>query len=147
MKVILLQDVPKVGHKFEVIDVADGYANNMLLPQHKAEMATPAKIAELVKRKESAKVADDARIEDLKEKLASLADVTLTITAKADDQGHLYKKIRAADIAVALKDEHDIDLEKEAIILQEDLHETGDHTVTVEAVGEKAELNVQVVAE
>ena len=147
MKVILLQDVPKVGRKFEVVDVADGYANNMLFPQARAERATEAKVAELAKRREAAKAAEDARIEDLKEKLEHLGDVTLTITAKADAEGHLYKKLHADDIASALKDEHDIDLSKEAILLDDSIHEVGDHTVTIQAAGEQATVSVEVVAE
>jgi large subunit ribosomal protein L9 len=147
MKVILLHDVPKVGRKFDVIDVADGYATNFLLPQKLGEVATAPKIAELDKRKEAAKVAEDARLLDLREKLATLADLTLVITAKADDQGHLYKKIHADDIVSALKDEHDIHLHKESILLDHPLHEVGDHEVSIEAAGEKATLNVQIVAE
>ncbi len=147
MKVILLQDVPKLGRKFDVVDVANGYATNFLMPQHLAETATATKVAELDKRKEALSAAEDARLVDLKEKLATLADITLTITTKADDQGHLYKKIHADDITSALKDEYDIHLHKESILLDEPIHETGDHTVAIEAAGEKTTLVVQVVAE
>lgn len=147
MKVILLQDVPKVGRKFDVIEVADGYATNFLLPQKLAEPATDTKIADLAKRKEATKVAEDARVADLKEKMHALKETTLVITAKADDQGHLYKKINASDIAKALKDEHDIHLSKEAILLEEPIHLVGDTQVVIETAGMKTSISIQVVAE
>ena len=147
MKVILSRDVPKVGKKFDVITVADGYATNFLLPQKLAEPATDAKIVDLTKRKEASKAADDARIVDLKEKLATLAETTFTLTAKADDQGHLYKKIHASEIAKALKDEYDIHLTKEAVLLEEPIHTLGDTTVSIDAADIKTTLVVQVVAE
>jgi len=147
MKVILLQDVPKVGHKYDVVDVADGYANNLLFPQKLAEKATPQRIAELARKREGAKAAEDARRADLAEKLTEIAEHTLTITAKADDQGHLYKKIHAADIMQALNDEHGVDLPKGAIELDEPLHEVGDHEVSVSAVDQTVTVRVQIVAE
>jgi large subunit ribosomal protein L9 len=147
MKVILREDVPKVGRKFEVIDVADGYAANFLFPQALAEVATAAKVAQLAKKKEAQQAAEDARIADIKEKLAHLEDLTLTIVAKADDQGHLFKKLRADDILAGLKDEHDLALPKESVLLEQPIHELGDHAIPVEAAGEKGTLTVQVVAE
>jgi ribosomal protein L9 len=69
------------------------------------------------------------------------------LTAKADDQGHLYKKIHTGDIAAILKDEHDISLHDEQILLDEPIHEVGDHEVPIEAAGEKVTVTVQVVAE
>ena len=71
----------------------------------------------------------------------------MTIEAKADDQGHLYKKIHANDIASVLKDEYDVDLHVEAILLETPIHELGDQEVTIDVAGEKATVTVQVVAE
>jgi large subunit ribosomal protein L9 len=147
MKVILLQDVPKIGRKFDAVDVADGYAMNFIFPQKLGERATPKKLADLALRKENARVAEEARMVDLKEKLESLKESTLTITGKADDQGHLYKKINAQDIAKALKDEYDIHVHKESVLLDEPIHTTGDTQVQIETAGIKAILTIQVVAE
>ena len=147
MKVILLQQVPKVGRKFDVVNVADGYANNFLFPQKLAEMATPAREAELTKRREAAQAEEDARMSDLREKMAALGEHTLTITMKADEQGHLYKKLHAAEVVAALNDEYDIALPDDAVSLEEPISTMGDHTVSVKAAGETAEVTVQVVAE
>jgi len=147
MKVILLQHVPKVGRKFDVVNVADGYANNFLFPQKLAEMSTPARETELVKRREAAQVEEDARMSDLREKLAGLSEQTLTITMKADEQGHLYKKLHSADILSALKDEYSVELPDDAVVLDEAITSTGDVTVTIHAAGTKTVCPVQVVAE
>jgi large subunit ribosomal protein L9 len=147
MQIILLQDVPKVGRKFDVVDVSAGYATNFLLPQKLAEPATPAKTAVLEKRREAARAAMDAKVADLKEKLAALEGVAITLTAKADDQGHLYKKLHVEDIISALKDEHDIVLRKESVLLEAPIHELGDHSIEIDAAGEKTTITVSVVSE
>jgi len=146
MKVILSQDVPRVGHRYDVVEVSPGYANNFLFPQQLAEPATDDKVALLEKKRETAKAAEDARLAELKEKLEHLEDVSVTIEVKADDQGHLYKKIHASDIATALKDDANIELPETAIMLESPIHEVGDHEVIVEAADEKATLTIQVVA-
>jgi large subunit ribosomal protein L9 len=147
MKVILTQDVPRVGKRYDVVDVADGYAQNFLFPQELAERATDDKVAILDKKREAAKVAEEARMADLKEKLEHLEDISVTIEVKADDKGNLYKKLHADDIAQALKDDADMDLPATAILLDAPIDEVGDHEVRVEAADQKATLTVQVIAE
>lgn len=147
MQVILLKDVPRVGKKLDVVTVSDGYASNFLFPKKLAEPATPKKVLELESRREAMKAEEDAKIADLKEKLTSLQDADVTITAKADGQGNLYKKIHAADIAHALKEDHDIELPETSILLDAPLHEVGDHEIPLEAVGEKVTLTVTIIAE
>jgi large subunit ribosomal protein L9 len=147
MKVILTQDVPRVGKRYDVVAVADGYAQNFLFPQGLAERATDDKVAILDKKREAAKVAEEARMADLKEKLEHLEDVSVTIEAKADDKGNLYKKLHADDIVTALKDDADIELPETAILLDAPIDEVGEHEVAIEAADEKATLTVQVIAE
>jgi large subunit ribosomal protein L9 len=147
MQVILLKDVSKIGRKYDVVNVADGFAANSLLPKRLAERATPARIAEMAKRKHTSQAADEARRADLMTKLATLKDTPITITAKADEQGHLYKKIHADDIVAALKNDHAIEIEEDSILLEAPLHEVGEHTVQVETAGKKTTLIVSIVAE
>jgi len=146
MQVILLQDVARVGRKYDVVSVSNGYANNLLFPRKLAELASPEKIAELTKRKEAARVAEDARAEATKEKLASLAEQTIVFEVKADDQGHLFKKIRQETIADVLKDEHGLDVSKESVLLEVPIHEVGEHKVELEIFGARTTLTIEVVA-
>jgi large subunit ribosomal protein L9 len=146
MQVILLKDVPKVGRKFEVVDVSDGYAANFLLPKRLAETATPSRVAELAKRKESAKAAEDARRADIEERITTLKGETITLTAKADEQGHLYKKIHADDIVTVLADEYELTVDEESVLLDAPITTLGEHTVPLEVMGISCDLTVSVVA-
>lgn len=146
MKVILLRNVPKVGHKYDVVDVSSGYATNFLFPQKLAEVATPIKEAELAQRREMARVAEDARKSDLLEKLKTLDGTTLTISAKADDRGHLYKKIHIEDIIRAMNEEYNITLPKDSVALENSLSILGQYPINVELFGRKSTISVEVVA-
>lgn len=147
MKVILLKDVPRVGRKFEIISVSDGYANNFLFPQKLAEQATPNKEAELESRKEAMKAVEDARIEDLKEKLHSLEEREVTISVKADREGHLYKKLHASDVVKAMKEDLDIEITDTAVVLDAPINEVGEHEILIDASGIKATLKLIVISE
>lgn len=147
MKVILLRDVPKLGRKLDALTVSDGYAVNFLFPKKFAEAATPGKIAELTKRKATFAASEEARVAVLVEKLAVAVASPLSITVKADDQGHLFKKIRADDIVEALKKAHDIELPEESVLVEAPLHEVGTHEVAIEAAGKNMTLTVELVKE
>lgn len=146
MQVILLHDVARVGRKYDVVNVSNGYANNLLFPRKLAELATPEKVAELSKRKEAARIAEDAKFEAMKEKLASLAEQTVSFEEKADDQGHLFKKIRQESFVDLLKEEHGLDVPKESVLLDTPIAEVGEHKVDIEVAGQRTTLTVEVVA-
>ena len=145
MQVILLKDVARVGRRYDVVDVSNGYANNFLFPRHMAELATKEKVAGLEKLKEAARAVEDAKNAEMREKLAELAGMTITIEVKADENGHLFKKIRAENIAEVLADEHDLEIAKEAVLLDSPLHELGEHQVDVEFAGERTTLTIALV--
>ncbi len=146
MQVILLQHVARVGRQYEVVTVADGYANNFLFPRKLAERATQEKVAALENKREAAMAAEDAKQQEMQEKLNDLAGDTIVMEVKADDQGHLFKKIRGHDIAVHLKNEHDLEIPEESILLDAPLHEVGDHQILVDAAGENRTLTIELVA-
>ncbi len=147
MRVILLRDISKVGKKLDDIEVADGYANNFLFPRKLAVQATPAKIAEFSGRREAERAARDAEFADLKEKLSAIDGTVVTISAKADEQGHLFKKVRAADVSVVLKDEQGVSLEPDMVLLEEPITELGEQAVSIEAAGLRVTVTVTVVRE
>jgi large subunit ribosomal protein L9 len=147
MKVILLKDVPKVGRKYTAVDVADGYASNFLLPKKMAEPATKAKLAELAKRQEASRAADDARLTELKEKLERLAEETLSFSVKTDGQGHLFKKLRGDDIADLIKEEQGIEVAAESVLLNEPINEVGEYDIALDVSGIETTVKVEVVSE
>ena len=98
MKIILLKDVPKVGRKYEIKNIADGFARNMLFPKGLAEVATP----DAVRRIEKIKAADTSRVAaaegELLAQLERLADVTFQIERKANTEGHLFAGLKQEEV-------------------------------------------------
>ena len=99
MKLILLQDVEKLGLRGDVVDVARGYARNYLLPRRLAEDATPARVAEL-ERVEAARATHEARSEEQAAEIADLLGKTvLRFEVKAGPTGSLFGSVTPSDVA------------------------------------------------
>ncbi len=93
MKIILLQNVARVGSKGDIVDVSEGYARNFLIKQGKAKEATPSEITRVKKEIENRKKKAIHKEEQLIEFVASLKDSGLTVEKTANDQGHLFEKV------------------------------------------------------
>jgi large subunit ribosomal protein L9 len=146
MKVILLKDVAKIGRKYDVKNVADGYALNFLIPKGAAKVAT----SEALKKIEVLKTELDAERkvqEDLLSKnLHEIDGKEAKISVKANDKGHLFAALHATDIVTAVKESLGADIIAEFIVLDHPIKETGEHTIEVK-VGEKsAKLKLVVEA-
>jgi large subunit ribosomal protein L9 len=145
MKVILLQDIARMGRKHEVKQVPDGHAQNYLIPRKLALAATPQNLkwqSEHVARRE-AKEAMSA--EAFTKFLTQVSKAPIVVMAAANEQGHLFKGLRAVDIAEALTDATGMMIASSAIELSRPIKEVGEHEITV-TVGDqhgKAILSVQ----
>jgi len=146
MKVILLQDVAKVGRKFDVITIADGYAMNFLIPRKLAEVATPDKVASLEKRKASSAAQAAASAAELEELAAKLDGERIEIAARANEKGHLYKGVGVREIIEAIGKKHKVILPSELVNLEEPIKATGEHTIAIVSGTSKAVVTVVVVA-
>ena len=93
MKVIFLQDVPRVGKRHDIKEVNDGYAMNFLFARKLAEPATPKAIAELEKRKKNIEIEREVQEDLLMKNLEEIKDKVLNMKAKADEKGHLFSGI------------------------------------------------------
>jgi len=146
MKVILLRDIPKTGKKYQVVTVADGYATNFLIPNRQAELATDKAIqrAELFVAQEAAdkKVREDLLLKNLKD----ISGVTVEMSGKANDKGHLFAGIHKDVLIAALKEQTRLDIDAEYIVLDKPLKEVGDHKVTVKVQDKEAEFTVVIKA-
>lgn len=135
MKVILRQDVPKLGDKGTLQTVKDGYARNYLIPQGFAVLATPGELKTLA---ENQKVAD-RKIARQEKELQSLADringQTLTFEAKAGTGGRLYGSITAGDIAERLTSVVGTEIDRRKVVLEEGIRHSGEFQVAVHLVG------------
>lgn len=146
MKVILLKDVRKVGKKFEVKDVADGYALNFLIPQRLAEVSNTsnAKRVGNLKAKEEGekKVQEDLLMKNLK----NLDGITLEIKEKANEKGHLFKGVNKEEIVAALKSEGHLEIAPEYLTLEKPIKETGEYTIGAEVQDKKASFKLTISA-
>ena len=131
MKVILIEDVEKLGQTHDVVDVADGYARNFLFPRQMAIPANKSALANL----DNMKRVEDRRQERQRgaaEELAGkLAGVTVKIAANAGTGGRLYGSINAADIAQQLQQDFEVAIDRKQVVLPETIREAGLYSVTL----------------
>ncbi len=146
MKVILLKSVPKIGNKFEVINVADGFAMNSLFPKGLAEVATPKAIARIDQLKATEEMERKVREDLLVKNLKEIAGVTVEYSGKANDKGHLFAGIHKDEIINALKEQDRLDITAEYIDLEKPIKEVGEHKITVNVQGKTAEFTLVVKA-
>lgn len=149
MEIILLQDVAKLGYKDDIVNVKNGYANNYLLPQGLAIIATATnrKIhAENVRQR--AFKAEKLR-KDAETLMAAVNEKTVRIIAKVGENGHLFGSITSEQIAEALKEQHNYDIDRKNIVVEgAKMKEVGTHTCVINIYREiKATVNVEIVAE
>lgn len=142
MKVILLKDVPKIGRKDEVKDVADGFAYNALLPKKLAKLATPAELAALEARKKHDKEAAEAHIVAMKKAIEELGSHKLVVELAANDQGHLFSKFKVEQLRKIFKDKG-IDFDTKHVVPFE-LKEVGIHTIKVKSADVVGEFQVEI---
>ena len=147
MKVILLSDVKNVGKKYDLVDVAPGYARNFLFTKELAEAVTRSnakRVADLQKKRE----VETKRQEALLEKaFAGMKDVVITLKRTANEEGHLYAGVTAEDIAQELGRAIGAAISAGHISLEKPIKAVGEFTITAEVGGKEAEFKVAIEAE
>lgn len=145
MKVILIEDVDRVGRMGDIVSVKEGYARNYLLPKNKAKPATPEnmKMLEAIQKKRA--LAEAAKLEEAKVLAGKIGNLSLTIGAQAGEEEKLFGSVSNDMIAEAMASEG-IQVDKKDIILEETIKKLGVYQVTVKVHPEvKATLRVWVV--
>ncbi len=132
IKVILQQDVPKIGKRGELKNVKDGFARNFLFPQSLAVFATPA-MEKMVREQVVAHEKREQKfIADLQTAATQLSQVGVKVFAKVGENGKLYGSITTAQVADALLDQAKIEVLKESIVIESAIKTVGDYVVKVE---------------
>ena len=148
MKIVLRDDVDNLGQKGDVVDVADGYAHNYLVPRGLAIRAERGvvKQAEAMRRNRSAREQRDR--EAAQTLAARLTERTVSVPARAGEGGKLFGSITAADIVAALQDQLGIELDRKRLSLDEPLKELGPVELPVRLHTDVvATLKIDVVAQ
>ena len=127
MKVILQQDVRGQGKKGQMIEVAEGYARNFLLPRKLAVPAT-ADAMNTMRLQEKAKRAEEARQKAEAQAMAEkLKGVVVKLTAKAGANGKLFGAVTSKEVSDALQSQHGIELAKNKIVMEEPIKSYGSY--------------------
>jgi len=147
MEVILKEEVEHLGHRGDVVKVADGYARNYLLPRKLALQATEANKAVIEQMKSSAARRSATEKVQAEELLTKLEPLTLSFTRKSGENGHLFGSVTSSDIAAELATQG-FEVDRRKIQLPEPLKSVGDFKVAVKLHREvTAQLKVKVVAD
>lgn len=144
MKIILLKDVPKVGRKYDVKDVAEGYALNMLIPRKLAEIATPNGIKKIEALKENDLTQKKIQEELLVKNLEIIKNLTVKIKGKANEKGSLFAGITKEMLAAEILKSSRLNIDANMIVLSKPIKEVGEHKITIEAGNRKAEFSLVV---
>jgi large subunit ribosomal protein L9 len=146
MKIILLKDIAKVGKRYEVKDISDGYAQNMLIPKGLAIAAT----ADALKRVELERARDEGEkkvhLELLHKNLKDLDGVTVSVTERANEKGHLFASIHKPEVVEAIQKQTRIQIAPEYIMLDKHIKEIGSHIVEVKAGDKSVKFTLEVKA-
>lgn len=131
MKVILLQELKGRGGEGDVIDVADGFANNFLYPQKIAIPATKGNLKQLEQRKHNIELREETRIGGAEKFKEALEGNVVKVVAKVGGEGQLFGSVTTVMIADAIKEGLGLDVDKRRIELKTPIKTAGEHEVTV----------------
>lgn len=147
MKVILQKDVAKLGRRYAVVDVPDGYALNKLIPQ---KMALPAS-SENLKRIQNIEAESTTNFEIdetmYREAIAELSNKKIEVMVDANAQGHLFKAVKNDDIHQSLIGSGITVIPKEAIIVSTPIKSCGEHIVGINFHNHRDDITILVVTE
>jgi len=148
VKVILKDDVSKIGKKGELLDVSDGYARNYLLPRGLAEEATAGRQKEWETRKKGLELKADRAEKAAQETKRTLQGKQVLLKASAGDSGKLFGSVTTAMIAQAVNIQHKVKVDKKDVRVNETIRQVGRYELTVRLYANvEAEMSVLVEAE
>jgi large subunit ribosomal protein L9 len=149
VKVILREDVPKLGSAGQIVSVRPGYARNYLLPRGFAYEATEAAVRQLEEEKRRAEQRARREYLEARRRAAALEGISLTFKARAGEESKLFGSITAADIADRLNEQGlDFEVDRRAIVLEEPIKSLGVYSVPIHLHAEvRPEIKVWVIKE
>lgn len=146
MKLILKADVAGVGHRGDIVDVADGFGRNYLVPKGMAMKATKGAETQAAAMRRSRDLKDAEDRDAAQEVAKALVATTVTITAKASPEGKLFGSVTASDIVEAVKEQTGAGLDRRQLQLDEHIKDVGTHQVFAKLHADVAfPLTIEVV--
>jgi large subunit ribosomal protein L9 len=143
MKVILNENVSKLGYKGDAVNVKDGYFRNFLFPRGLATVATEGKIKLAEKRREKTVLEKERLLSNVKEAMKKLSKLEVEVAAKVTAKGTLYAHLSEADVISAVRGAANIQLEKKFVKFAEPIKTLGKHEVMID-FGEENTVSIKV---
>ena len=147
MKVLLMQDVKSQGKKGEIKNVSDGYARNYLFPRGLAVEANAQILKELESKEQAKKFKTETEKKNAEQLAERLEGMIVKITATAGSDGRLYGSVTVKDIAEAMLGQHQLEIDRRKIQLDEHIKTFGTYTLEIKLYpGVVGNINVVVVS-
>ena len=147
MKVIMRADVDGVGMKGDVLEVADGYARNLLIPRGLALRATTGaeRQAESMRRSRELRHAADRAVAE--EMATRLVNASITIAARAGEGGRLFGSVTTSDVARAIEEQTNVVIDRRVLASNDTVKELGTHVLTAKVHAEvEFPITIEVIA-
>jgi large subunit ribosomal protein L9 len=146
MKVILLKDVAKIGKKGELKEVSEGYANNFLIRQGLAQIATKEIQAKVTKQNQEEALRREKELAQLSQLKSELEKRTFTVKVKVGDKGQVFGGVHEKDIIAAIRQKLKTELDKSQIDAHSGIKALGEHEITIKlghGIIAKTKLNIE----
>jgi len=131
MKIVLREDVDTLGQRGDLVEVADGYARNYLVPRGLAMKATRGVVAQAESMRRAREIKTTRDREAAQAVAVQIASRALEVKARAGEGGKLFGSVTAADVAEALQAQTGVEIDRRKVVLDEPIRELGDSEVTV----------------
>ncbi|HKK45611.1 MAG TPA: 50S ribosomal protein L9 [Balneolaceae bacterium] len=147
MKLILREDVNKLGESGDIVEVKAGYGRNYLIPQGKAMMATEGALKQVERMREKAAQRAELTVKNAQDMAERLETLSVTIPVAVGEDDRIHGSVTTQDIDDVLE-RRDINIDKRKITLDQDISTLGEYTATISLISEiKAQIKVWVVKE
>lgn len=148
MQVILLKDVNNLGGANELVTVKDGYGRNFLIPQGMAVEANKSNLAQLKERQKQQEKKEAKLLAEINEVKNALQEKPLSIGAKTGTSGKIFGSVTTVQIARAIRDQRDYEIDRRRITILDEVKELGSYKAKVDfGNGHDFEIDFEVVAE
>jgi len=132
MKVVLHEAVPQLGNRGDIVDVADGYARNFLIPKGVAQKATPGVEAQAEAMRKAWQQRNAANREAAEALATQLVTKTIAISARASGEGKLFGSVSVHDVVTAIEEQTGVELDRKMVDLGDGIKALGAYSVTVQ---------------
>lgn len=148
MKVILQEDIDKMGKKGDVVEVKDGYARNYLLPKELAVVATARNLKESEKMRERKEQREAREIEEANKLAQKINNIKVVLKVKSGENDRLFGAVTSKEIADDINKNHNLKIDKRKIELKDNIKALGNYKIDVKLHSQvTAKISLEVIAE